>query len=261
MSLLRKKSAASYLLALTLLVAGLGFGIKALLLHPVYIQLANDALHKYTWYTAVLYYLIDGGLIDLAVIAVCYPAAAYAVWQKGLKGSRKIILAFTLLTVAKFVANYVMDILTYSGLPTLKEFLGDIPPILLMLILELVPYAMVLTVAAVATTRYNRKAELASYQAELTETATPAPVLPFAKLVSFRNPIHLASLVGAVAIFLSRQISYHVYQITLYVNFGSTDGWLDMFVTLMADAVLGVLLYFAAILLLPHFHSRAADTD
>ena len=261
MSLLRKKSAASYLLALTLLVAGLGFGIKALLLHPLYIQLATNITHIDAWYTAVLYYLIDGGLMDLAVIAVCYPAAAYTVWQKGMKGSKKIILAFTLLTAAKFVVNYIMDILTYSGLPDLDEFLGDIPLILLMLILELVPYALMLAVLSVAKTRYDRKAEIASYQAELTETAAPALVLPFAKLVSLRNPLQLAALVGALGIFLTRQISYHVYEITLYLNFGSTDGWADMAVTLLADLSIGVLLYFAAILLLPHFHSRAADTD
>ena len=174
MPLLRKKKNTAYTLWITLLVAGLGFAIKALILHPIYIQLATNVSHMNKIYTTILYYLIDGGLLDMAVIAVCYPAAAYAVWQKGLKGSKRVILAFTLLTAGKFVANYVMDILTYSGLPRMTEFLTDLPLVLLMLVLELIPYALTVATVALAKSRYDRKAELAAYRSELTDTAAPA---------------------------------------------------------------------------------------
>ena len=257
MPLLRKKKSTSYALRLTLLVAGIGFAVKCLLVHPAYILLGNDITHMNAWYTAVLYYLIDGGLWDLAVIAVCYPATVYTVWRRGLKGSIDIIWMFISLTAGKFVLNYVMDILTYSGLPRLDEFLTDIPVILIMLVVELIPYALAVAVIARAKTRYDRKVEEAS--SRLTETAAPAPALPFAKLFSLRNPLQLASFVGALAIFLSREISYHVYQITLYTNFGYTDGWADMLVNLLADAAIGVLLYFAAVLLLPRFHARTSE--
>ena len=259
--LLRKKKTTPYTLWITLLVAGLGFALKALILHPIYIQLATNVTYMNGWYTTILYYLIDGGLLDLAVIAVCYPAAAYAVWCRGLKGSKHVILAFALLTSGKFVANYVMDVLTYSGLPTLNEFLTDIPLILLMLVLELIPYALTIVAVAWAKKRYDSKSELAAYRSELTETAAHTPPLPFKKLFSLRNPLQLAAFVGAVAIFLSREISYHVYQITLLNNFGSTDGWADMLVTLFADVALGILLYFAAILLLPHYHSKESSAE
>lgn len=260
MSFLRKKTT-PYTLWLTLMVAGFAFAIKSLILHPIYIQLATNVAHANAWYVGLLYLLIDGGLIDLAVIACCYPAAVYAVWRNGLKGSKKVILAFTLLTAGKFVANYVMDVLTYSGLPTLNEFLTDIPLVLLMLVLELVPYGLTVATVALAKSRHDRKAEVAAYRAELTKTEQPAPVLPFTTLVSFKNPLQLASFVGASAIFLTREISYHVYELTLLNNFGSTDGWADMLVTLLADVTVGILLYFASILLLPRFHSREAVTD
>ncbi|MBR6781960.1 MAG: hypothetical protein IKM33_02025 [Clostridia bacterium] len=261
MSLYRKKKSTSYTLWLTLLVAGIGFAVKSLLVHPVYVLLGNDVTHMNAWYTALLYYLIDGGLWDLAIIAVCYPASVHAVFHKGLKGGKGVILAFTLLTAGKFVLNYIMDVLTYSGLPRLDEFLTDLPMILIMMALELVPYALAVAVVAMAKTRYDRKAEMAAYQSELTETAAPAPVLPFGKLLSFRNPLQLASFVGVLAIFLSREVSYHVYQITLYANFGYTDGWLDMIVTLFSDVMISTLIYFAAILLLPHIHSREMENN
>lgn len=261
MSPCSKKKSASYALRLTLLVAGIGFAVKCLLVHPVYVLLGNDVTHMNTWYTALLYYLIDGGLWDLAVIAVCYPASIYFVWKKGMKGSKGVILAFTLLTTGKFVLNYIMDVLTYSGLPRLDEFLLDIPLILVMLVVELIPYALAVAVIAVAKIRYDRKAEEAVYRSQLTETTSPAPILPFGKLLSLRNPLQLASFMGVLAIFLSREISYHVYEITLYVNFGYTDGWLDMAVTLLSDIVISTLIYFAALLLLPHIHSKETENN
>ena len=251
----------SYALCLVLLVAGIGFAVKSFLVHPVYVLLGNNVTHMNAWYTALLYYLIDGGLWDLAVIGVCYPATIYAVWSKGLKGSRGVVWAFTLLTAGKFVANYIMDILTYSGLPRFEEFLTDLPIILVMLVLELVPFAIAVAVIAKAKANHDRKVELATYRSELTKTPTPAPALTFQKLLSLRNPLQLASFVGALAIFLSREVSYHVYQITLYVNFGSTDGWADMVLTLLSDIVVSVLLYFAAVLLLLHIHGKETKNN
>lgn len=261
MSLYRKKKSTSYALRLTLLVAGIGFAVKCLLVHPAYVLLGNDVTHMNTWYTALLYYLIDGGLWDLAVIAVCYPASIYSVWKKGMKGSKGVILAFTLLTTGKFVLNYIMDVLTYSGLPRLDEFLLDIPFILVMLVVELIPYALAVAVVAIARNSYIRKSDMVAYQSELTETAVPAPILPFGKLLSLRNPLQLATFIGVLAIFLSREISYHVYEITLYVNFGYTDGWLDMAVTLFSDILISTLIYFAALLLLPHIHSKETENN
>ena len=261
MSPCSKKKSASYALRLTLLVAGIGFAVKCLLVHPVYVLLGNDVTHMNAWYTALLYYLIDGGLWDLAVIAVCYPAAVYSVWKKGMKGSRGVVLAFTLLTAGKFVLNYIMDVLTYSGLPRWDEFLSDIPIILIMLVVELIPYALAVAVVTIARNSYIRKSDMAAYQSMLTETEAPAPVLPFGKLLSLRNPLQLATFMGVLAIFLSREISYHVYEITLYVNFGYTDGWVDMLVTLFSDVVISTLIYFAALLLLPHIHSKETENN
>lgn len=259
MSLQRNDKSCSYALRLVLLVAGIGFAVKALLVHPVYVLLGNDITHMNAWYTALLYYLIDGGLWDLAVIAVCYPATVYTVWCKGLKGSKSVVWAFTLLTAGKFVLNYVMDILTYSGLPRLDEFLTDIPLVLIMLAVELVPFAIAVTVIATTKNRYDRKAEEATFRSRMTETAAPAPVLPFARLLSLRNPLQVASFAGVVAIFLSNEVSYHVYQLTLYRNFGYTDGWLDMVVTFFSDIVISTLIYFAALLLLPHIHRKETE--
>lgn len=243
------------------LTAALGFGVKAILLHPLFIQLASNVAYQNAWYTNILYYLIDGGLIDLAVFAVCYPATAFAVWKDGLKESRPVITAFSLITVCKFPLNYIMSCLTDTGFPDLDELLRDLPPILLTLVLELLQYAIVIALITLAKKRYENRAGYAELRGKLTETETPDPVFPFTKLVSLRNPLQFTAFWTSVLLFLSRELGYHVYEITLYVNFGSTDGWADMLLNLLGDAAVGVLIYFAAILLLPRFHSKDSNPE
>lgn len=242
------------------LVAALGFGIQSLILHPVFIQLASNVAYKNTWYTTILYYLIDGGLIDITVFAVCYPATAYAIWKDGMKASRPIVVTFSLITACRFMLNYVMSCLTDTGFPDMDEFLRDLPPILLMLLLELLQYAIVMFLAVLASTRYDSRVAAAELRKGLTEENMPAPVFPFTKLVSFRNPLQFTAFCTAVILFLSRELGYHIYELTLYVNFGSTDGWADMLLNLLSDAALAVLVYFAALLLLPRFHSKDSNS-
>lgn len=244
-----------------LLTAALGFGVKAVLLHPLYIQLASNISYQNAWYTNILYYLIDGGLIDLAIFAVCYTASAYAVWQGGVKASRGVIAAFSIVTACKFPLNYLMSALTDTGFPSGGELLRDLPPLLLLLALELLQYGLVIAVMALAKRRYDARVELASAQAELTDTKAPAPVFPFVRLVSFKNPLQLTALSAAFILFLSREVGYHIYQITLLRFFGSTDGWADMLFTLILDLVIGVLFYFASILLFLRFHKGESDSE
>lgn len=243
------------------LTAALGFGVKAILLHPLFIQLASNVAYQNAWYTNILYYLIDGGLIDLAVFAVCYPATAFAVWKDGLKESRPVITVFSLITVCKFPLNYIMSCLTDTGFPDSDELLRDLPPILLTLVLELLQYAIVIALITLAKKRYENRAGYAELRGKLTETETPDPVFPFTKLVSLRNPLQFTAFWTSVLLFFSRELGYHVYEITLYVNFGSTDGWADMLLNLLGDAAVGVLIYFAAILLLPRFHSKDSNPE
>lgn len=255
----KQSSSIRRMLRLVIAVAALGFGIKALLLHPVYIQLASNISYRDTWYTTVLYYLIDGGLIDLAVFAVCYPATVYAIWMNGLKESRRIPVSFSLLTLARFILNYVMSCLTDTGFPDLDELWRDIPPILLMLLLELFQYAVVILATVMVKRHYENRVADADVQAEMAGTNAPAPVFPFTGLFKLQNPLQLIAFLSALVQFVLREVNYHVYQITLYRLFGSTDGWADMLFTLLGDLMLGVLLYFAAILLLSHFHSKESD--
>lgn len=247
--------------ALVFLVAALGFGIKAVALHPLYIQLASNVAHQNTFYTALLYYLIDWGVLDLAIFAVCYPVTAYAVWRTDLKTARPVISVFAAVTVCKFPLNYLVSCMTDTGFPDGDELLRDLLPILLMLVLELLQYAIVIALACLGRKRYDSRVNRAEIESQLKETTPPAPVFPFVKLISLQNPLQFTAFWTSVILFISREAGYHVYQITLYANFGSTDGWADMAITLFSDLAVSVLVYFAALLLLPRIHRGESPTE
>ena len=243
------------LLKLVILVAALGFGLKALVLHPLFIQLDSNVIHKEAFYTLILYYLIDGGLIDLAVFSVCYPAALYAVWKDGLKRAKALPIAFSLITLGKFLVNYIMTCVM-EGSVSADDILKDLGMILIMLLMELMQFWLPIAVLCRLKRRYDERVAAANLGYALNDVPPPAPALPIARLVSFRNPIQLSALLYSVILFLGLEISYHTYQLTLYNYYGETDGWVSMLVNVMTDLAFGVALYFVAILLFNRFHSR-----
>ena len=254
----RTQSPVRRMLKLVALVAALAFGIKIFILYPVYTQLVTNVSHMYAWYTDILYYLIEGGLIDISVFAVCSSAIVYAIWCEGMKKSRTVITVYALFVLLKFILNYLVDVVLSGALLDSSDLLADLKVILPMAFWELFLYALSFSFIVLAKKRYDTRAVLES---ELNEANGPAPVYPFTKLVSFKNPLQIAVFMTALALFLLNEIDYHVYQLTRMQILGSTDGWADMLLTLILDIVVGVLFYFAAILLLTRFHDREKTTE
>ena len=250
------------MLKLVLLVSVLGFGIKALILHPVFIQLDSNVVYKDAWYTNVLYYLIDGGLIDLAVFSVCYPAALYAVWKDGMKRAKVVPIVFSLVTLGKFLINYFMTcIMEGSTALSVKGILRDLGLISILLLMELVQFWLPIVVLCRLKRRREEREAAIELGYALNGAASPAPVLPISRLLSFRNPLQVSAFLYSIILFLGLEISYHTYQLTLYSYYGETDGWLGMLLNLMTDLAFGVALYFIALLLFNRFHSRESANE
>jgi hypothetical protein len=47
-----------------------------------------------------------------------------------------------------------------------------------------------------------------------------------------------------------------IYQITLFLNTGISDGWLVMLLDLISDVFIGVIFYFVAMLLINRFYGK-----
>ncbi len=241
---------------LTVLVAAICYALNSFVLSPVYIQFASDIVYADAWWVYILYYLTEEGLMDLAVFAVCYPAAIYAVWCAGLKRAVRVPLAFALLTLARFVVNFFMTAITDSALPDIDEFLSfDLPYIGSLYLLEMLQYALVIALTLAVKHRYLRKREYLEAEALLDgrEVPTEAPLFPFTRLISVKNPLQCSALLMGLLVAVLRVIMHQIYQYTLFTQNGSTDGLTVMVLDLVSDIFVGVILYFAAMLLINRF--------
>lgn len=245
---------------LVLWCAALGFGIKAFLLSPLYVRLATDALYSNAWWIEILYQLTDGGLIDLAVFAVCYPTTVYIVRREGFKCNLRLYITFSLLTFFKFAANFVVNAITDRAFPDMEEFLmADLPMIILMFALELLQYALIVLIAVFVRWLYDARTHKAAHIASLPRNRRvnyPAPPtdFPFVKIYARRNALQRGALLSALVITLGRVGMHFVYQIALFTTFGESDGWTVMLIDLVSDIFVGVIFYFVSLLLMMHFY-------
>ncbi len=255
-----KDPAVRRMLRLTLLVAAIGFGLRSLVLSPIYIRFASDVAFADDWWVVILYYLTDGGLCDLIVFAVCYPASLFAVWMAGIKRAKSVPILYAVLTVAKFLLNFVMSCITDSALPEFSDFVaGDLPIILAMVGLELLQYALMLLIISIWRNRYENRLALSEAAAELGRNIpAPTPAFPLRRLVDIKNPVQGTAFFTALILLVGRISMHQIYQYALYITSGYTEGLLIMAIDLISDLFISVLFYFAFLLLLPRFHQTCA---
>lgn len=249
---------------LTVLVAAVLYALNSFILSPLYIKFASDIVYADAWWVYILYYLTEEGLLDLTVFAICYPAAIYAVWSAGLKQAIRVPVAFALLTLARFVVNFFMTAITDSALPDMEEFLTfDLPYIGALYLLEMLQYALVIAMTLAVKRRYIRNREYAEARALLDdgEAASDAPLLPFTRLISMRNPLQHASFLMALLVFVLRFATHQIYQLTLFAQTGRTDGLAIMVLDIISDIFIGVIFYFAALLLISRFYGKEAEAE
>ena len=243
------------MLRLIVLVAAIGFGLDSFVLSPLYIRFVADISYQASWWVTALYYLTDGGLIDLTVFAVCYPATIYAVWYAGVKRAARIPVAYSLITLAKFLVNFFMTCITDRAMPDVEEFFTiDLPMIAAVFFLELLQYILVLAVSTAARAVYEHKCSLAQPDANLEDIRSR--VFLFTRLVTFKNPVQLVAFVSAALLFVGRVIMHQVYQYALYKNSGYTDGLVVMILDFLGDLAIALIFYFVSLLLLMRFEKK-----
>lgn len=253
----------------TALWAGVCFVLCSLILTPIYLRYATDVAYMNTWWVYILYCLTDGGLLDLAAIALCYPASVYVLWRMGFRRSVSVPLTFAGMTLAKYVVNFVFPALTYEGsFPDGNTFFGfDLPIMLANYGLEMLQFAVVLLLAHLFRRAYLRRAWIEQAQAsEDGENFIPTDpdtgvLFSFRRLLGLKNPVQLAALLGAAVVSCSRIAMHQIYEYTLFLFNGATDGLLIMVLDLVGDLFIGVLLYFIALLLFARFFRKETERN
>ena len=245
---------------LTVLVSAICFAITSFVLAPIYIKYASDIMYAEAWWVYLLYYLTEEGLMDLVVFAVCYPATIYAVWQAGLKQAIRVPISFALITLGRFIANFFMTSIVDGALPNAGEFFSfDLPYIGVLYLLEMLQYALVILLTVLVKRRYERKREEVALLSAADATAPTSTLFAFTRLLSVKNPVQLSALLMATVLFVLRVAQHQIYQYTLYMTSGYTDGFVIMALDLISDIFVAVIAYFVALLLLSRFYRK--DTE
>jgi hypothetical protein len=251
------------LCGLTALISGLGILVCSIILAPLFVRFVSDVMYKDTWWVYLLYTLTDGGLIDTAVIILCYPLSLYAVWLGDMKQAYRVPLVFALMTLLKYAVNLIYPVLTYEGvLPDAHQFAHfDLPIMLANYGLEMLEFAVILLLAVLVKRAYTRK-KLMEQARELmedfdSETAVVSmePLFPFTRLLALRNPIQLSAFLMALTVTVVSAVAHQIYQSTLYY-YGGTEGLKVMAMDMTMDLFMGVIAYFAALLLISRLHRK-----
>lgn len=247
---------------LTVLVSAIAFAFTSFVLAPIYIKYASDIIYAEAWWIYLLYYLTEEGFVDLMVFSVCYPATIYAVWRAGLKQSIRVPISFALITLGKFMVNFFMTSIVDGALPNAGDFFSfDLPFIFGLYLLEMLQYGFVILLSVLIKRRYDQKREAEALLPETEATATPAASFVFTRLLSVKNPVQRSAFLMALVVFVLRVLQHQIYQYTLYITSGYTEGFVIMALDLISDIFVSVIMYFVALLLLSRFYRKDVENE
>ncbi len=245
------------MLSLVVWVSAVCYGLYALVVAPLFTQLDTNVVYQNSVITLILSFVPE--ILDITVFSLVYPATIYAMWRGGFRKAYRVPLTFFLLTLAKYVLNFFMTCLTDGGFPSWEIFLEtDVPNILPAFLLEMLQYGIVLTLAVVIrAVRIKRSEEDMLYSRKSAHVRSLA--FPITKLISRASAVQWTALWVSVVILIGRWFNHGMYQLTLLVYNGQTDGVAVMVIDFVSDLLIAVVVYFVSILLLSYFDKKEME--
>jgi hypothetical protein len=232
------------------------FVLYTMLLAPLSVWLydltTTNVLYEHLYPLSYVLEEIVMPIVNLTAFFAAYAAAAYSLWVGGLRGARRITVSIALLTLGKFVLNYLVSSMMAGAFSSLEIFwTEDLPIILPMLLLELLQHTVVILLAAWLMTRYDRRcAEV------MPGEEAPAPVLPFTKMFSLKNPLQCWIFWTSILMLLARWYMTGLHELVSAVFNGFSAGWVWILLYAATDLILIAAGYFAMTLLIMGFYRR-----
>ena len=240
-----------------LMLAGICYGLYALVLAPIYTQLSANVVYQDALVTIILSYILP--ILDLLVFVGIYPTVIYAIWRGGFRKAWSVPLIFVMLTLGKYILNFFMTCLTDGGFPGFDIFVEDDLPIMgQSLFLEFLQLALVVLIATLV-----RRRRLLRHEEKMLLTANPTDerslAFPIKKLMSYQNPVQWTAFWSSVVMLLARWYMHAVYQLALLVFNGEADSLTIIIVDFSTDLLIAVMDYFVMILLLSYLDRKDVE--
>ena len=241
----------------------LGYGVLMLVLIGLLIGLmilSNDVLYNNT-VVPVLDILIT--VIDVFAYAISGTVMIYAIYMYGVKENFTLYTAYLCITVFHYVAILCIGWMLFPGtLPnTIQELLGFLwTDVLLFVLLDCLRVFLIVFITAkllqkhnTSRKEYNRKANIL----DKSQRDARFGLFPFAKFLSFKNPIQVGAFVTAAIYWLTYFFQY-LYIDILVSAFGIEyiEGLPMQLVYLLLNAVLAAICYCVIIFVLLKFDEK-----
>ena len=212
----------------------------------------SNVLYNYLYPLCFVLEEILMPVANLTAFFVAYAAVAYSLWVGGLHGARKVMASITLLTLGKFVLNYLVSSVAVGSFSSFDIFwTEELPMILPMLLLELLQHALVILLAVLFLRRYDRRcAEV------MPGEDAPTPAMPLAKMFSLKNPIQCWIFWTSVILLLARWYMTGLHELVSAVFNGFTAGWVWILLYAATDLILIAAGYFVMTLLIMSFYRK-----
>ena len=238
-------------------LAGVLYGLYALVLAPIYTQLSADVVYQDHIITIILAYLLPA--LDICVYVGVYAAVIYAIWRGGVGKAWRAPVAFVLLTLGKYLLNFFMTCLTDGGFPSFSSFVED--DLVIMgeaFLLEMLQFGLVVLIASVIRHKRVTKHQLAMLS-ERHPVDERVLAFPMKGMLSAKNPVQWATFWTAIVLLVGRVYMHLVYQLALLVYNGETDGLAVILFDLGSDLLIAGGAYFVMILLLSYFDRKDVE--
>ncbi len=227
--------------------------------------LDSDVLYQNGFLTNALDIAIT--VVDVFAFAISTSVLIYGIYLIGARALTTVYAAFLCMTVFHYVAVLCIGWLIFPG--TLPETAGELATYMLedviiftlldclrLLIIGIIT-AKILTKRELARKDHNRKASILGD--ELQDARSVA--FPFAKFVSFKNPVQIGLAVMALVYWLTFYIQYVYYDIITLIKLDYLHGMSLQIINLLVNAVLAAICYCIATFILIKLDEKMPKTE
>lgn len=238
------------------------FGLSALfvLLARLYTISCTDVSVMYTALPEVLSIIIN--IVECTIFGIAYAYLIWVAYSRPACGIRRYVILYAVSVLFKYLLNYMVTWLTDTGMSA-AYLLENLSYILIYATIELLQGAIVLWM----TLRITR--QLHAYVAHRQSIAANLPdvhidvrseVFPFAKLLSWQNPLQRCALIAGMTVSAFKVVSRMIYDFTYGLPTSVVDGmW--MLIYYLMDLFIGFAICMLITYLLMTLDSRAQKAD
>lgn len=216
--------------------------LHSLVVSPAFTMLYYD-MGVDKLFPIALYFL--SVFIDIFAFLLSFAVIVYGVLNIPLKRMRSILLIIILAPLFKYALKMFISP-WIDGIPDIDTILMDLYSLLISYILEIIQFALVLVASLLIAKKHRMRCLMEQKRSAYSEKSFDSDLnlMPFKKIISFKNPLQLGAMLSALVIVVGRVYSLLVRDLSLTWRLTSINQYLTLFAPYFIELIIGVIGYF-----------------